>query len=240
MANMSMQQYGKHRGVSRNAVLNAVRMGWLKNSVILSTAGVHIVNSELADEEWPKGFRETINEKYKAGADQRFRDMPGRLPHDAQKKSEPTDDEPPKKQRGGVLPDDSVAAFKQFKSGDTSTPKEQGSSAGPRASDTYIKSRAVRELYQARLTKLEYDEKAGRLMDTEQIRLEWGQLASLVRTKILGLPSKIRQHLVHLKREDQDIIEILVRESLEDITDEVPNHDDDNEFTTDDEDPEPA
>lgn len=83
----------------------------------------------------------------------------------------------------------------------------------------YAQFRAIRESYAARLSRLEFEEKTGKLVDGEEIRKLWVTLASIVRTKVLGIPSKVRQQIPEFKPADYEKLEAIVRETLEDIAD---------------------
>lgn len=56
---------------------------------------------------------------------------------------------------------------------------------------TYIQSRAIRELYVARLRKLEYEEKASRLVPVEKITVRWFNLARQLRDQLMTVPNRI-------------------------------------------------
>lgn len=90
---------------------------------------------------------------------------------------------------------------------------------GPRADGAmhYAQSRAVREAYEARLKKLEYEREAGKLIDAQAAAAEWQRAIGIARNKVLGLPTKIRTRLPKLTPEDVAAIELLVRETLEEL-----------------------
>lgn len=64
---------------------------------------------------------------------------------------------------------------------------EASSNEGP----TYIQSRAIRELYVARLRKMEYEEKANRLVPLDKVTVRWFNLARQLRDQLLSLPNRI-------------------------------------------------
>jgi len=64
---------------------------------------------------------------------------------------------------------------------------EAPSSEGP----TYIQSRAIRELYVARLRKMEYEEKANRLVPLDKVTVRWFNLARQLRDQLLSVPDRI-------------------------------------------------
>lgn len=91
--------------------------------------------------------------------------------------------------------------------------------AGPRADGAlaYAQSRAIREAYEARLRKLDYEERRGKLVDAEQVARRWEQVIGISRTKVLALPSKIRTRLPKLTPADVAVVEQLVRETLDEL-----------------------
>lgn len=68
---------------------------------------------------------------------------------------------------------------------------EDPMSAGP----SYAASRAIREAYQARLAKIIYEEKIGKLVPSEQVRLEAFELARTVRDAVLNIPNRISSEI---------------------------------------------
>lgn len=72
--------------------------------------------------------------------------------------------------------------------------------AGPtaginRVANLYSTARAVREEYQGRIARLEYEERAGKLVSAQKVGLEAFQAARLTRDSILNLPNKIAHEL---------------------------------------------
>jgi hypothetical protein len=55
----------------------------------------------------------------------------------------------------------------------------------------YNVSRAVREAYTARLAKLEYEEKTGKLIDAEKVKTTWFNTLRIVRDRILQIPDRM-------------------------------------------------
>ena len=84
---------------------------------------------------------------------------------------------------------------------------------------SFAESRAVRENYQAQLSKLEYEREAGKSVDADEVKREWAKIASIVRSKVLGIPSKARQRIPELTHDAYLVLETVVRESLEELSD---------------------
>ena len=81
---------------------------------------------------------------------------------------------------------------------DQASPKEieveasqsQGSDRVP-AGVSYAQSRAVREAYMARLAKVEYEEKIGKLVSADKVRVDSFNLARKARDMLLGIPDRL-------------------------------------------------
>lgn len=63
------------------------------------------------------------------------------------------------------------------------------------SSPNYAHSRALREAYNARLARLEYEERKGKLISVEKVRSEAYKLAKTVRDAILNVPDRIANEL---------------------------------------------
>lgn len=82
-------------------------------------------------------------------------------------------------------------AGKTAVSGKRQLRKEAVSDLSQSEGPTYIQSRAIRELYVARLRKLEYEEKASRLISTDKVSVRWFNLSRQLRDQILSVPNRI-------------------------------------------------
>jgi hypothetical protein len=70
--------------------------------------------------------------------------------------------------------------------------KTEGSSEAPSSEGpTYIQSRAIRELYVARLRKMEYEEKTNRLVPLDKVTVRWFNLARQLRDQLIVIPNRI-------------------------------------------------
>lgn len=79
-------------------------------------------------------------------------------------------------------------------------------------------SAAVRDKHwRAKLAELKFKEAAKELVPAAEVRREWADLLSHVRTKLLGIPTRVRQAIPTLTVADVLVVENLVRESLEDL-----------------------
>lgn len=78
-------------------------------------------------------------------------------------------------------------------------------------------SKTITEAYKARLAKLEYEEKAGRLVNADQVKIGFVKLVAAAKTKILGVPSKAKARIPTLTVTDIEILEDLLAEALEEL-----------------------
>lgn len=76
-------------------------------------------------------------------------------------------------------------------------PAADDTSAGGKG-PSYAQSRAIRELYAAKLAKLEYDEKLGKLVSADQLKVEAFKVHRRVRDAILNIPDRCSPHLASL------------------------------------------
>lgn len=78
-------------------------------------------------------------------------------------------------------------------------------------------SKQIADNYKARILKLDYEERIGVLVNADKVKAEWFKLVTESKTKLLSLPSKAKGKLPHLEPSDIAMLELLVREALEDL-----------------------
>lgn len=71
--------------------------------------------------------------------------------------------------------------------------------------------------YSAELKRTKLAELEGTLVLAADVEREWADVLTTVRTKLLGLPTALRQACPHLSLADIDVVDRLVREALEDL-----------------------
>lgn len=103
-----------------------------------------------------------------------------------------------------------VYAIKEDKSSPQDMPSS-GNNGGIGVS--YQQSRAIREAYEARLKKLEFDERTGKLISTETVQREAFNAARKTRDMVLNIPDKVIPLLVG-KTDIHEMKEILRKELL--------------------------
>lgn len=105
------------------------------------------------------------------------------------------------------------------------TSGQGGDAGGPPddvgASTSYAKARAIREAYMARLAKLEFEERNGKLVDAEQARAARFKEIKAAQTRILGIPAACKTRVPDLPLAVVAVIDAVCRETLEDLANGV-------------------
>lgn len=81
----------------------------------------------------------------------------------------------------------------------------------------YNVSRARTEFEKANLLELDRKTKEGMLLPREQVERVWSNAITIARTKLLGVPTRVRQRVPHLTLEEVATMEELIREALEEL-----------------------
>ena len=82
----------------------------------------------------------------------------------------------------------------------------------PRLVSSYAASRAAREAYLARLAKLEFEERSGKLVDADEVRAQIFGLGRRLRDTLMGLPDRLAPVLAG--QADQAVIHQLLTQEL--------------------------
>jgi hypothetical protein len=81
-----------------------------------------------------------------------------------------------------------------------------------------FRNAAARERHWKALTaELNYRQRAGELVNAADLQAELAETFSTVRTRVLGIPSKLKQRLPHLSFADLAAVDQEVREALEEL-----------------------
>jgi hypothetical protein len=177
---MTVPEYARHLGVSHVAVYKAIKTGRLSRCL----DGNRIIDVDLADQEWRANT--DAAQQRKSVADGRPLVAPGEKKSTvklAKKAAEPApvaDDEALTIPDGAPLP----AITEEM---------------------TFAEARAIREAYNARLAKLEFEEKSGTLLPAETVRMTMFNISRKCRDMLMGLPDRIAplvngmddQHEIH-------------------------------------------
>lgn len=107
-------------------------------------------------------------------------------------------------------------------------PSKQNNTKGPKvaAPASYTQARAVKEMYSARLTQLDFEERAGSLVKKEDVKLAAFQTARLTRDAMLNIPARVVNEIVALvggldAEKRHEILLILQREIHSALTQEA-------------------
>lgn len=87
----------------------------------------------------------------------------------------------------------------------------------------YHKARAVRETYAARLAKLEFEERTGKLLNADEVKVKYFNLARLLRDRIQQIPRKVAPNIVAavVAQPDQRVVEDLLMEAIREALEEL-------------------
>lgn len=101
---------------------------------------------------------------------------------------------------------------------------DQAPQSVPRNGDSeipdYNESRARSEFEKANLLELERRQKEGLLLPANQVEKAWAMSVTIAKTKLLAVPTRMRQRIPHLTLEEIAICEALIRECLEELSSE--------------------
>lgn len=83
--------------------------------------------------------------------------------------------------------------------------------SGPGNTVDFATARTMREAYKAKLAKLEYEEKVGKLIDAENVKAEAFRTGRIVRDAMLMIPQRVQEMLATIT-DAHEIGEVLSRE----------------------------
>lgn len=90
----------------------------------------------------------------------------------------------------------------------------------------YDESRARTEHLKAELLELDRKQKESLLVRTEDVQHKWIEIVTIARTKAMGIPTKAKQRIPDLDAEQISILEDIVRETLEELSESATDQDD--------------
>ena len=179
---MGIREYAAHRGVSHVSVIKAIKTGRIQKESDGS------IDPFKADSAW---------EKNTSPAQQRKPDpvpvMPAPAPDNPVSVPSTKLPTPPVRQP-------------------TQRPAEPEAGPSTAGMPNYQMSRAVRETYNAKLTRLDYEERMGKLLNAEDVAKEAFALARRVRDRLLNIPSRMASVLA--SETDSKAIELLLSQEL--------------------------
>ena len=137
-----------------------------------------------------------------------------------------------KEQDGTIDPAKADAAWKQNTSqAQQRKPQKEDKASVERSADShvvnngpsYAQSRAIKEAYNARLAKLEYEEKSSALVRTDNIKVAWFNVLRVLRDRTLNLPDRMAPLLAAETdpKQVRELLEAELRQILNDAADAV-------------------
>lgn len=197
---LSQRAYARHRGelgmtgATHRAVHKAIDDGRLSKSLVRDAAGKVIgIIPEIADREWASNTTGSQN------ATQQQLSTAAALSHAS---------------RGNKLTaKGQAAAAGANKPPPAAPPADEPLTGGNAAS--YAQARAIKEAYEARLKKLEYDEKSGKLVPADKVKADCFKAGVIVREALLNIPSRLSAELASLT--DNFEVERILRQEIHGI-----------------------
>jgi hypothetical protein len=90
---------------------------------------------------------------------------------------------------------------------------------GERVAASYRESLAAREAYRARLVKLDFEERTGKLVNADEVRAATFRVARATRDRILGVPARLAPILAAVSEPLE--VQRLLEEALRDVCAEM-------------------
>lgn len=90
---------------------------------------------------------------------------------------------------------------------------------------TLAQARLAREVFSAKLKKLEYETRIGKLVPTDEVSIKWFTLGRQIRDRLLGMPSKLAPQLAAETdvRRVREILDAEVTLALKSLAEEIRN-----------------
>jgi hypothetical protein len=85
----------------------------------------------------------------------------------------------------------------------------------------YTISQQRKAFEQANLLEIERRQKEGQLVERESVVSTWAQLITSAKTKLLAVPTTVRQRIPHLTAEEGEVIDVVIRAALADLTEDA-------------------
>jgi hypothetical protein len=193
MALMTIAQYARHRGVQDRAVVVA-----LKNGRIHRRDVDGLIDSESADREWEAktNHRMSAAGKINGALGQA---MVRRRKEQAAQQGMPQGDTPVSAAQSAALgipkggsnpvPLPGTPDEGKVPPAPLAVPKD------PSDMEAFSKARAIREKYAAMLSKLDYEERSGKLIDAFEVKTAAEQLHRILRDLLMAIPDRISAEL---------------------------------------------
>jgi len=106
---------------------------------------------------------------------------------------------------------------------ETRLPTEVGAGAGVPPATSFAQARTAEMIFRARLRKLEYETKSGKLIPADEVKVQWFKLGRQIRDKLLGMPAKLAPQLAALTdtREVRELLDAEIEANLRALQDDI-------------------
>ena len=88
---------------------------------------------------------------------------------------------------------------------------------GKKSIPAFSESRAIREAFQARMTKLQYDKKKGLLIEKSEVEKEAYEFGKLIRDSIQNIPARVSAEIAAVTKSEPFVIEKILTEQFDSI-----------------------
>jgi phage terminase Nu1 subunit (DNA packaging protein) len=90
---------------------------------------------------------------------------------------------------------------------------------------TFAQARLAREVFSAKLKKLEYETRIGKLVPTDEVSIKWYTLGRQIRDRVLGIASKLAPQLAAETdvRRVREILDAEITLALKGLVEEIRN-----------------
>ena len=88
---------------------------------------------------------------------------------------------------------------------------------------SYAQAKLADMVFRARLRKLEYETRSGRLILVDEVKVQWFRLVRQIRDKLLGLPAKLAPQLAALAevRQVRELLAVEIEAVLRSLQDDI-------------------
>ncbi len=99
-------------------------------------------------------------------------------------------------------------------------PPGEAVSAAP---SSFAQARTAEMIYKAKLRKLEFETKSGKLVATDEVKAQWFRLVRDIRDKLLAVPAKLAPQLAALTdvRQVRELLDVEVEAILKGLQDDI-------------------
>lgn len=185
---LTVPQYATHRGVDQGAVRYAIREGKLSSSIVRDGSGSVMIDQDSADLEWVP----RVNAREQVVT--------------VQKKTSKTKSKSTQKNKSKAKKQKKKTEWDPDEPWDTSMLIPVGISKMRMAA------------HEAELARIKVEKELGLLVIAKEVEEMWVKVGTITRSKVMGIPSKAKQRIPEFTDSQYLILEMIVREALEEIS----------------------